>query len=497
MEELKTYNQATVTSYRIQTKNHEGKKYLIVPVVMMVEGVHSGSHGAVLHTAAELGRFPAAWNGIPVTIGHPQDTGGYVSANSPQIIERYAVGKIYNARMEANKLKAEVWVEEAKITTTSPVALAYIRQGRPLEVSIGAFTEEDVVTGTYNGENYVAIARNHRPDHLALLPGETGACSWTDGCGIRANSNQKSSNLILNANEKMNDEEILAEKDRLQARINSNLSVNAVGLRERLDAVRNVVDGWDNTRAVHYMEEVYDGYFVFRRSTRNPNGPSTEQGYFQQHYTMVGNVIQLVGDEKPVTKSVSYTPIQANQEIETESLVRTKHPVKMEKKTPCFLAKVEKLINNSASPFTEANKEWLLTQEEQILDMLMPREVAPEAAPEVNAAKAVDIIRTAMKTPEDFINLAPAEMQDQMRSGLRLHKAHRDGLVKTIMANAQKDSFTEAELLTMETGMLEKIKASLPVPVDYSANGGGGTPINTNSGAPLLLPPGVKETPAK
>lgn len=31
------------------------------------------------------------------------------------------------------------------------------------------------------------IARNLNPDHLALLPGGTGACSWEDGCGVRAN----------------------------------------------------------------------------------------------------------------------------------------------------------------------------------------------------------------------------------------------------------------------------------------------------------------------
>jgi len=38
---------------------------------------------------------------------------------------------------------------------------------------------------------YNEAAKNLRPDHLALLPGGTGACSWDASCGIRANSNNE------------------------------------------------------------------------------------------------------------------------------------------------------------------------------------------------------------------------------------------------------------------------------------------------------------------
>lgn len=176
--------------YTLRHETSEGIDYLVVPVVMMVEGVHNGSHGALLHQAEELGKFPASWNGIPVTINHPNVDGQDVSANDPKVLEEFGTGRVFNTKMtEDGKLKGEAWIVQEKIASISPEALEYIESQRPLDVSIGVFTDEEQVTGNYQGETYQAIARNHRPDHLALLPGGQGACSWSDGCGIRLNSN--------------------------------------------------------------------------------------------------------------------------------------------------------------------------------------------------------------------------------------------------------------------------------------------------------------------
>ena len=42
-------------------------------------------------------------------------------------------------------------------------------------------------TGDWNGKAYVGIARNYRPDHLAILPDMKGACSIADGAGLCRN----------------------------------------------------------------------------------------------------------------------------------------------------------------------------------------------------------------------------------------------------------------------------------------------------------------------
>jgi hypothetical protein len=177
-------------NYTVTKKNHQGKEHIVVPVVMMVEGVHNGSHGPLFHSINELGKFPAAWNGIPVVVNHPEIDGMNVSANDPDIIDQQTVGRVYNTFVDGNKLKAEVWVSTERLQALSAELLDQFEKGELIEVSLGMFTEEDFVTGDWNGETYEAIAKSHRPDHLALLPGSVGACSLKDGCGIRVNSDE-------------------------------------------------------------------------------------------------------------------------------------------------------------------------------------------------------------------------------------------------------------------------------------------------------------------
>lgn len=193
----------TQLAYTVDIRIFEGKTYYVVPVVMMVEGVHNGSRGPILHTAEELGKIELSWNGIPVTIGHPfTDEGNYVSANSPETLTKWSVGRVFNAKMDNEKLKADVWLEEERLKIVSPETLQMIRNGQIVEVSIGVFSEDDYIDGKWNDEEYIAVARNYRPDHLALLPGEVGACSINDGCGLRVNSD---SGTITNAETVCND----------------------------------------------------------------------------------------------------------------------------------------------------------------------------------------------------------------------------------------------------------------------------------------------------
>lgn len=472
----------TAATYTIQTKMHEGKQHLVVPVVMMVEGVHSGSRGPLLHTAEELGRFTAAWNGIPIVVHHPQDpSGNYISANSPQVIDREKVGAVYNTRIEDNKLKAEAWIQIDKISQVSPVALAHIRQGLPLDVSVGVFSDEEDSQGEWNGETYSAIARNHRPDHLALLPGEQGACSWQDGCGIRTNS----SNSKSKANEKvMTEEEIAALKQQaVDNIISTQLNNNVSGFRERLDRIRSLVDSMDNETTIHYLEEVYDGYFIYVKRVRNSNGP-TQETYLQQHYSMgANNVVELVGEPVPVVKNITYTTVQTNKMTRTKPI---KQAMDVNSKSSCFLGKVERLIQSNKTHFTEGDKEWLLTQEESTLDKLMPKDTAID----VNSDSTLQAFRNTIKTEEDAIKLAPESVQANLRAGLKLYQAQRDALVEKIITNSEKDTWKKEELLAMSFETLEKIGKSIKTPVDYSLNGGQ-PPIQSNGEEEVLMPTGA------
>jgi len=181
-------------NYAVKEKMHQGRKHYVIPVVMMVEGVHHGNHGPLLHTITELGKFPESWNGIPVVINHPEVDGIHVSANNPDIIET-AVGRVYNTHVDGARLKAEAWIDSEKLQQISAVLVDQFKKGELIEVSLGMFSEEETVSGDWNGETYEAIAKNHRPDHLALLPGAVGACSLVDGCGLGVNSDNSNINL--------------------------------------------------------------------------------------------------------------------------------------------------------------------------------------------------------------------------------------------------------------------------------------------------------------
>jgi len=173
--------------YEAEEKTLNGRDYLVVPVVMITEGVHIGSAGAVLHTTEELGEVTDAWNGIPVMLNHPKEDGTFISANSPEVLEQYEIGRVFNTILDGTKLKAEAWLDVERLEEISPELLDMVKAGEVIEVSVGAFSDNEEVEGEWNGEEYHYIARNYRPDHLALLPNLVGACSIDDGCGVRVN----------------------------------------------------------------------------------------------------------------------------------------------------------------------------------------------------------------------------------------------------------------------------------------------------------------------
>lgn len=164
---------------------------LVVPVTLMVEGVHNGSHGPILHKINELGKVPSSWDGIPITIGHPKQEDKYISANKPELID-LAIGRVYNTRVEGEKLISEAWINKSMINEE---LLNKIEQGEEIEVSIGAYPEYREEEGFYNDEFYESIAVNYRPDHLAVLIDQQGACSCKDKCGINVNGGEGSGNF--------------------------------------------------------------------------------------------------------------------------------------------------------------------------------------------------------------------------------------------------------------------------------------------------------------
>jgi len=187
---------ANLSKALIRAEKQNGRDYLVAPVVLITEGVHNN----IFYPAEELAKFPESWNGRPLPLGHPMKSNVHVSANTPVLIDEYSVGQVFNVNFEAAttdkpaRLAGEVWIDTDKLKTlvkkknVTAIKLAEaLENDEIIEVSTGLFTDDTVQSGKFNGKNYTTTALNHRPDHLALLPGGEGACSAADGGGIRAN----------------------------------------------------------------------------------------------------------------------------------------------------------------------------------------------------------------------------------------------------------------------------------------------------------------------
>jgi hypothetical protein len=146
---------------------------------MLREGVHRGMSGvADFFESNVIANSVQSWAGRPITVNHPK-----TSCGEPLTLHESWIGYIYNPYYdESNKaLKAEAWVDKVHGNSI----LEALANGENLDVSVGIWGDFADEEGEWNDETYEARAQNLVADHLAILPGSEGACSWKDGCGIR------------------------------------------------------------------------------------------------------------------------------------------------------------------------------------------------------------------------------------------------------------------------------------------------------------------------
>lgn len=180
-----------------------GRDFLVVPLVLIVPGVLSGSRGSLLYTEEEIEESVECWNGMPMVLNHPVLNGEEVSARKPEILNRYGLGWVFNSASDP-RLIAEGWFDIIRTAKIDPRVIKSLNNGDVIELSTGLYTRNEPAEegATYDGVPYEAVATSYRPDHLAILPDQVGACSLQDGCGVlvnrRTTRNKKSKCLCGN-----------------------------------------------------------------------------------------------------------------------------------------------------------------------------------------------------------------------------------------------------------------------------------------------------------
>lgn len=190
-----------------------GRKYAVAPVTMIVEGVLNGSKGPLFYPDEELRKDPKAWNHMPIVVYHPTTNGVHVSARDPHVLNVSGVGSVFNSSYDAEKkrLTAEAWFDEERVDAVDDRILQALEAGKQVELSTGLFTDNEPAEegAAHNGKAYQYVARNYRPDHLAILPDQVGACSVKDGCGVLVNSELDIQKLIKEEFNKMDKKKVI------------------------------------------------------------------------------------------------------------------------------------------------------------------------------------------------------------------------------------------------------------------------------------------------
>jgi hypothetical protein len=396
-----------------------------------------------------------------VVVQHPEEG----SANSPAVIDRVGVGRLFNVHLDGDRLRGEIWVDRNKCQATFPEILHHFDTNTPLEVSTGLFTEDEPTNGTWNDEQYIAVARRHRPDHLALLPGGQGACSWADGCGVRLNQ--------------QNGDDTMAKYQPV---------INVVGenedLRNRVNKVRDTIDNLDSPVAINYCVAVFENSVIYEVVPGGQAAPGMSRKFYKRGYTMdnAGNVV-LDNDMQEVMEERTFKPV-GNEETErpdgegktpgcgcgkaaTLSINQKEGDEKM-KNTPERKAKVDALLAANAG-FAETDRE-----------LLENMECTPFAAVEALVARPAENSTPApvvIDTEEALLAAASPELKPKVEMGIAAHNEARTKAMTTIKANTANpftDEVLQAKSLDELTALAKLAGNAAPAAAatSFAANAG-------------------------
>jgi len=514
----------------------EGREYLVAPMVMIVEGVLNGSGGPLLYPKEELAKYPASWNHKPVVVYHPQINGVGVSACDPDILTNHKIGYIMNTRFEDGKLKAEAWLDRDRIDNVDPRIADAIERQTMMEVSTGLFVDVEPAEGEFRGKQYVGIARNYRPDHLALLPDKRGACSIEDGAGfLRMNAEwttkyvndlPDSAFLYIEPGGKKDAEgktvprslRHLPYKDK-----NGNIDLphlrNAIARIPQMKGISEDLKRSLQARARRLLEkarkgglagqELYEalgdavrdrvgaGAFVIHATDDEVIFDDGTGGLFCLSYLVDDGGLEVYGKPERVRRHFSYVTVNGERRIDEVSYCRESvMNEKIEKllKTGVWLEEDRAFLESLKPEALETLEKVTQRVKESVVKNVQQTDADAETAKDKKAESEAEQETKQESTPEaeskpatleEYIEAAPAEIREVLLQGVRLHQRRRQELIDRIMANKRNVLSKEA----LEKKSFEDLEAlaalAEPMRNDYSGLG----PVEPDAGEePLPLP---------
>lgn len=173
---------------KVRQASYGGKPYLVAPITLLVPGVLNGSKGPIYYPPDEIEESAERWEGIPILLNHPYTENGQPTTAENRQEQR--LGHLQSVRYDNDKLVAEGWFDEELTRQRSELLWNNLLLGKPVEVSTGLQLDTIPSPSEYDGVSYSHTTHDYRPDHLAVLLEQQGACSLKQGCGIFNKENE-------------------------------------------------------------------------------------------------------------------------------------------------------------------------------------------------------------------------------------------------------------------------------------------------------------------
>ncbi len=460
----------------LRTDSYGGVTYLVAPVVMLRQGVFNN----ILYTNEELRKFPEAWNGRDVPVRHPEVNGEKVSVADPKIIEESVVGKVFNTEfvMEGDEgvLKAELWINEERGKELIPTVIEDLHKGLPVEVSTGLFTDTEMKSGTITNargqaQMYGMIAHNYRPDHLAILPDQTGACSVSAGCGLNVNEDKRTGKEA----EKEKKKGVIKALAEFLGLSGDDVDVNEISHSDIRTQLRNLVPSGPDEFV--WVMDVFGDHFIFERET----GMVTK--LFKQDYKIENDIVSSVGVPVEVIERSEFVEVaMVANDKQKQTPADKQDEIKSDNKGVTIMNEEQRneliggIIANDANGFAEEDRAILEGMGEDALTKMAVVKKTPETdtTKKDPATNAEDCGCDGKETPAETPAVTPATNAQTPFTLEDVAKVVKEGIDKALVINSklpivnailanEKNVLTEETLNTMDEAGLKKYADSIAV----------------------------------
>jgi len=461
---IQFHQHAEISGANIRTEQLDGKEWLVAPCVAIVEGVLNG----LLVPANEIEISTPSWNGRSIPVHHP-DTN---TANEPMTVQNQVIGYFYSAEFEQNKLQGEMWLDVAKANSLGGDAasvIGTIQNGGMVEVSTAYWAYTTSQAGEFNGVPYVGVTTHILPDHIALLPGDEGACNIDDGCGVpRANRRELMKYTIV-----QNGESVELELVDLERKPTCHIAnIEGMSFRDVGKALRAAVDLTTQIATDHWVwiEDVYDDYFVYEIEAEG----SEADGLWRRDYSISSDFVVTLGEASSVIRRTVYEDAPIPQMQNENILTKVKNYVSElfvnHDKENRMKDIIEAIIKNGKTEMTaEQLGELPETAVSVLFNGLQLNEEGdgdePVSEPPTSEPASDDVPEWAATLVETVDDLSTKVDGLSTTQNVAIEQ-QKTAVIKRLLAN-ERNTFSEDELKEFALPQLEKFVAAFIDP-DYS-----------------------------